>query len=166
MTLLLLLFSSVHIGRGTIFAVDLLPIVSIPGVHIICGDFLHDSTTAKIRNLLVALKKDVVGHPDGKADVILSDMAANSTGNTAHDIQCSLDICEAVFEFARVNLRSAGVIGRKNGGVLLYVHLFFCRFHLSAERYLQREILCSSFVGSIPEKQFGTEFSSCSIYQA
>ncbi|KAJ3492590.1 hypothetical protein NLJ89_g11201 [Agrocybe chaxingu] len=46
-------------------------------------------------------------------------MAANSSGNVTHDIQSSLEICEAVFEFARFNLRSADSVGRKKGGVLL-----------------------------------------------
>jgi 23S rRNA (uridine2552-2'-O)-methyltransferase len=54
-----------------------------------------------------------------KADIILSDMAENTTGNQIHDNQSSLEICEAVFEFARQNLRTADEVGRKKGGVLL-----------------------------------------------
>jgi len=104
-------------GRGTIVAVDLLPMVPIPGVKVIRGDFLLDSTTRLIKQSLAA-----EGNPFGKADVILSDMAANVSGNTAHDIQSSLEICGAVFEYARWNLRSADNIGRKKGGILLYVH--------------------------------------------
>lgn len=114
--LLALPLSSVHRGRGTIVAVDLLPIVPIPGVHIVRGDFLLSSTTEHIRRSL-ALKDDA----DGKADIILSDIAANVSGNTAHDTQSSLDICDAVFQFTRSHLRSAKDIGRKKGGVLLYV---------------------------------------------
>lgn len=106
--------TSSNTGRGTIVAVDLLPINFIPGVQTIRGDFMLESTTRLIRNLLVTGK-----NPFGKADVILSDMAANASGNTAHDIQSSLEICEAVFEFAKWNLRSADSIGRKRGGVLL-----------------------------------------------
>jgi len=106
--------SSAHRGRGTIVAVDLLPIDPITGVHIVRGDFLLGSTTEHIRRLL---EKDNV---NGKADVILSDIAGNISGNTAHDTESSLEICEAVFEFARVNLRSARAIGRRKGGVLLY----------------------------------------------
>ena len=101
-------------GRGTIVAVDLLPIVPIPGVEVIRGDFLLDSTTQLIKKSLAT-----GDNPFGKADVILSDMAANLSGNTAHDIQSSLEICGAVFEYAKWNLRSADSIGRKKGGVLL-----------------------------------------------
>ena len=101
-------------GRGTIVAVDLLPIVPIPGVKVIRGDFLLDSTTQLIKKSLAT--RD---NPLCRADVILSDMAANVSGNTAHDIQSSLEICGAVFEYAKWNLRSADNIGRKKGGVLL-----------------------------------------------
>lgn len=102
-------------GRGTIIAVDLLPMQPIPGVQTICGDFLDPQTSESIQALLSRRS----GRPFAKSDVILSDLAANSMGNTAHDIQSSLSICETVLQFARWNLRSADDIGRKRGGVLL-----------------------------------------------
>ena len=52
-------------------------------------------------------------------DVILSDMAANTTGNNVADSQSGLEICEAVFDFVTHNLRTAEEIGRRKGGVLL-----------------------------------------------
>ncbi len=118
-------------GRGVIIAVDLLPILPIPGVETLQADFLQDSTTELIQKLLTS--KD---NPHGKADVILSDVAANVSGNRTHDVQSSLEICEAVFQFAKWNLRSAESIGRKKGGVLLYVFFssspnFPCRLRSS-----------------------------------
>jgi 23S rRNA (uridine2552-2'-O)-methyltransferase len=104
----------VSTGRGRIVAVDLLRVERIPGVESIKGDFLLDSTTRLVQKLLVA-----PGNPFGRADVVLSDMAANVSGNDAHDIEQSLRICEAVFEFAQRNLRTAESIGRRRGGVLL-----------------------------------------------
>lgn len=101
-------------GRGTIIAVDLLPIEPIHGVQTIKADFMLEPTTRRIRELLCNPE-----NPTGKADVILSDMAANVCGNVAHDIEASLEICEAVFEFASRNLRPAQSIGRRKGGVLL-----------------------------------------------
>uniref|UniRef100_A0A8H7XLS9 rRNA methyltransferase 2, mitochondrial n=1 Tax=Psilocybe cubensis TaxID=181762 RepID=A0A8H7XLS9_PSICU len=101
-------------GRGTIIAVDLLKIESIPGVQTLQADFLLSSTTLAIKNLLRSHD-----NPDGKVDVVLSDMAANVSGNNAHDIEDSLQICEAVFEFATNHLRTAESIGRRRGGVLL-----------------------------------------------
>lgn len=104
----------VSIGRGRIVAVDLLRMERIPGVESIKADFLLDSTTRLVQKLLMA-----PGNPFGRADVVLSDMAANVSGNDAHDIEQSLRICEAVFEFAQRNLRTAENIGRRRGGVLL-----------------------------------------------
>lgn len=101
-------------GRGTIIAVDLLPIEPIHGVQAMKADFMLDATTRRIRELLCNPE-----NPKGKADIILSDMAANVSGNVAHDIEASLGICEAVFDFASKNLRSAQSIGRRKGGVLL-----------------------------------------------
>ncbi|KAF9476301.1 23S ribosomal RNA methyltransferase [Pholiota conissans] len=101
-------------GRGKIISVDLLDIAPIPGVHTIKADFMDGATTRQIKQLLIG-----PGNPFGKADVILSDMAANITGHEYVDIQSSCDICEAVFEFTRNNLRTADSIGRKQGGVLL-----------------------------------------------
>ena len=113
--------TSLSRARGTIVAVDLLPFEPIPGVHVVRGDFLLDSTTEQIRRLLASKHNN--NADDAKADVILSDMAVNVSGNTVRDTESSLEICEAVFEFARLNLRSAREIGRRKGGVLLYVSL-------------------------------------------
>jgi 23S rRNA (uridine2552-2'-O)-methyltransferase len=93
---------------------DLLPIEPIHGVQTIKADFMLDSTTRRIKELLCNPQ-----NPKGKADIILSDMAANVSGNVAHDIEASLEICEAVFDFASKNLHSAQSIGRRRGGVLL-----------------------------------------------
>jgi 23S rRNA (uridine2552-2'-O)-methyltransferase len=101
-------------GRGTIVAVDLLRMQPIHGVHSVVADFLAPETGKLIHGLLAAK-----GCPDGKVDVILSDMAANASGNETHDVQSSLRICEAVLSFAEQHLRTAKSIGRKRGGVIL-----------------------------------------------
>lgn len=103
-------------GRGTIVAVDLLPMVPIPGVRTLKGDFLAPSTVQKVRSLLASSE-----NPGGKADIILSDMAANASGTGVRDIQSSLDICESVYSFAARNLRSMEETGDPWGGVLLCV---------------------------------------------
>jgi 23S rRNA (uridine2552-2'-O)-methyltransferase len=109
-------------GRGsrrvgtTIVAVDLLPILPIPGVQILKADFLSPETEMLIQNLM---RSD--HNPEGKADVILSDMAHNISGNRIHDIETGLEIAQAVLHFAVKNLRTAQMIGRAKGGVLLYV---------------------------------------------
>jgi len=105
-------------GRGTIIAVDLLAMKPIYGVLDIRADFLKPSSEDLIKQLL-SRSKGNRNNIEKKADIILSDMAANSTGNDARDIASSLKICESVYDFASRHLQTAERIGRRNGGVLL-----------------------------------------------
>jgi len=105
-------------GRGTIIAVDLLAMKPIYGVLDIRADFLKPSSEDLINQLLNRLKGNR-NKIEAKADIILSDMAANSTGNDARDIASSLEICESVYDFASRHLQTAESIGRRKGGVLL-----------------------------------------------
>ena len=107
-------------GRRTIIALDLLDMQSIPGVKIVTRDFLAPQTDQYLESLLVN-SDGYEPTPNGGArvDVILSDMAANATGNDTSDIESSLRICEAVLEFAKRHLKTADAIGRRNGGVVL-----------------------------------------------
>ncbi|TFY50941.1 hypothetical protein EVJ58_g10822 [Rhodofomes roseus] len=77
-------------------------------------DFLSPRADAAIHALL---QDDQ--NPEGKADVILSDMAANMTGNKTADIESGLDIVNAVIAFARKHLRTAESAGRRKAGVLV-----------------------------------------------
>ncbi|KAF7328994.1 Ribosomal RNA large subunit methyltransferase E [Mycena venus] len=104
-------------GRGTIVAVDLLRMSPIPGVQFVQADFLVPETESLIRGLIARQAGN-----EGKADIILCDMAGNSTGNAFHDIESSLAICTSVFEFTKRHIRSAQSIGREMGGVLLIKH--------------------------------------------
>lgn len=121
-------------GRGTIIAVDLLRMEPIHGVHSIVGDFLDPQTSVRLRNLL--------GGHEAKVDIILSDMAANASGNETADIQSSLRICEAVLQFAKEHLRSAESTGRKKGGVILYVCITSRCY--SVLMCFQDEVFCAS----------------------
>ncbi|KDQ22766.1 hypothetical protein PLEOSDRAFT_1051036 [Pleurotus ostreatus PC15] len=115
------------VGRGTIIAVDLLTIPHIQGVHTLKLDFLSPEAEASIEGLLRS--------GDGKVDVVLSDMAANMTGNTTRDTERSLEICDAVLEFTKRNMRSAESIGNRKGGVLLlkhFTHPLLQRFRVDA----------------------------------
>jgi 23S rRNA (uridine2552-2'-O)-methyltransferase len=101
-------------GKGVVIAVDRLRIAPLPGVHTLQADFLAPETAPMVEAIIRAK-----ANPEGKADVILSDMAANSTGNRTRDTQDSLDICQAVWDFTSKHLRTAEGIGRGRGGVLL-----------------------------------------------
>ncbi|KAF8645367.1 hypothetical protein AX16_007870 [Volvariella volvacea WC 439] len=137
-------------GRGTIVAVDLLRMAPIPGVNVIQADFLAPDTEDMIHSLL-----SVRGNMEGKADIILSDMAANATGNVTKDVESSLEICEAVFTFAKQHLRTAESIGRRKGGVLLYVYLDSTRqtvAYPTCFRSLQHEALHPPTPPSFPNR--------------
>lgn len=103
-------------GRGVIVAVDLLPMIPIAGVRSLQLDFLSPHAEAMIHSMVKTPE-----NPSGKVDLILSDMAANFTGNRAADTESSLQICMAVLEFAQKNLRGVYESGKQNTGMLLYV---------------------------------------------
>ncbi|PFH47864.1 hypothetical protein AMATHDRAFT_151102 [Amanita thiersii Skay4041] len=106
------------LAKRTVVAVDLLRMEPIPGVDFLQADFLSPQTGNAIQQMLQRAEAG----SDGKVDVILSDMAANASGNDTRDIESSLRICNAVFEFSQRHLRSAESVGRRNGGVLLMKH--------------------------------------------
>ena len=93
---------------------DLLPMVPIPGVKALKMDFLSPQADTTIHTLLKS-----GDNPEGKADLILSDMAANMTGNKTADIESGLDIANAVITFARKHLRTAESVGQRKAGVLV-----------------------------------------------
>ncbi|KAJ6589080.1 ribosomal RNA large subunit methyltransferase J [Mycena capillaripes] len=122
-------------GRGTIVAVDLLSMTPISGVHFLQADFLASDTEARIRDIVA---RQAPRGSAGKADVILCDMASNSTGNAFHDIESSLAICTSVFEFTKRHMRSAQSIGRDMGGVLLMKHFVHPLLHMFRKEHLER----------------------------
>ncbi|KAJ7485244.1 23S ribosomal RNA methyltransferase [Mycena galericulata] len=119
-------------GRGTIIAVDLLRMTPIPGVQALEADFLAADSEALIRALIAHRRG-----PDGRADVILCDMASNSTGNAFHDIESSLAICASVFEFSRRHMRAAQSVRREMGGVLLIKHFVHPLLHMFRKEHLE-----------------------------
>lgn len=107
------------VGRGRIVALDLLPIAPIPGVQRLRMDFLAQDSARLVRDALKSSQ-----NPKGTADVILSDMAANFSGIKIRDMQMSLDICHAAFDFAKgaLTVREVDERGKASGGgIMLYV---------------------------------------------
>jgi 23S rRNA (uridine2552-2'-O)-methyltransferase len=85
---------------GRVVAVDLLPMEPIPGVDFLQGDF----TAPDIRALVL----ERVG--PGGADLVLSDMAPNLSGNSAMDIPRQLELAEATVAFAVETLQPGGAL--------------------------------------------------------
>lgn len=87
-------------SKGSVVALDLLPIESIPGVDIIQGDFSSQYTYDKLINLL-----------DGRnIDVVLSDIAPNLSGIRAADQANAVYLAEKVLDFAVKSLTVDGVM--------------------------------------------------------
>jgi len=92
----------------------------IPGVLTLQADFLQATTTDTIKRMLTT-----PFNRDGKADVVLSDIGANQSGNRIRDVEQSLEICHAVLRFARKHLRNDIALAKDmkdREGILLLKH--------------------------------------------
>jgi 23S rRNA (uridine2552-2'-O)-methyltransferase len=84
-------------GEGRVIAVDLLAMTPLPGVETMRLDFLDSDAPEMIKARL-----------GGRADVVLSDMAANATGHRKTDHLRIMALAEAAAEFAREVLVPGG----------------------------------------------------------
>lgn len=85
-------------GRGQVIGIDYLPVDPIPGATILELDFLADDAPDKLKALL----------RDGGADVVLSDMAAPTTGHASTDHLRIMALAEAAAQFATEVLAPGG----------------------------------------------------------
>jgi 23S rRNA (uridine2552-2'-O)-methyltransferase len=82
---------------GRVIALDILDMKPIPYVEFLKFDFFDNAAPARL--------KDMLG---GKADVVLSDMAANATGHRKTDHLRIMALAEAATVFAREVLAPGG----------------------------------------------------------
>lgn len=87
-----------EITRGRILAVDIKPMEKIYNVDFIKGDFCEDSTCEKITLYF-----------NNKVDIVLSDMAANTSGNKALDSYKTGELCLNAMNLSRKILSRDGV---------------------------------------------------------
>lgn len=85
-------------GRARIVAIDLLPMDVLPEVEFIRGDFTDDAVLAQLLQIL----------GDEKLDLVMSDMAPNSSGARVVDQPRSMYLAELALDFARQVLRRRG----------------------------------------------------------
>ncbi len=85
-----------------IVGIDLLPTDPIEGVEILLLDFMDDSAPVQLRSAL-----------GGPADLLLSDMAANTVGHPQTDHLRTMGLVEAALEFAVEVLRPGGAFVAK-----------------------------------------------------
>jgi 23S rRNA (uridine2552-2'-O)-methyltransferase len=84
-------------GKGRVVAIDLLEMPEIVGVTFAQLDFLADDAPNRLIEMM-----------DGRADVVLSDMAANTTGHRKTDQLRMIGLVEAAAAFAAEVLKSGG----------------------------------------------------------
>jgi 23S rRNA (uridine2552-2'-O)-methyltransferase len=84
-------------GKGKVVAIDLLEMPEIPGVDFAQLDFMDNDAPDKLTAML-----------GGKADVVMSDMAANTTGHRKTDQLRIVGLVETAAAFARDVLKPGG----------------------------------------------------------
>jgi 23S rRNA (uridine2552-2'-O)-methyltransferase len=89
-------------GRGKVVAIDLLEMPEIPGVSFAQLDFLKEDAPEKLLAMM-----------GGRADVVLSDMASNTTGHRKTDQLRILGLVEGAAAFAADVLNPGGTFVAK-----------------------------------------------------
>jgi 23S rRNA (uridine2552-2'-O)-methyltransferase len=85
-------------GRGRIVALDILPMDAIVGVDFMQGDFSEDAVLEQLEQLLGT----------DRPQLVMSDMAPNTTGIADVDHDRSMHLVELSLEFARQKLAPGG----------------------------------------------------------
>jgi len=100
-------------GAADVVGIDLLPVEPVAGAQMLQGDFLDPDMAASVLEAL------------GRApDLVLSDMAANTTGHRATDHLRTIALAEAAADFALAHLSVRGAFvtkvfqGGGEGGLL------------------------------------------------
>ncbi|MGG5823198.1 RlmE family RNA methyltransferase [Falsiroseomonas sp. HW251] len=88
--------------RGHVVGLDLLPVDVVPGAVILQGDFQDAEAEKRV--------EDALG---GQADVVLSDMAPNTTGHAATDHLRIMALAELALDFALRVLAPGGAFVAK-----------------------------------------------------
>jgi len=110
--------------EGKVVAVDIDRMIPIEGVSFVRGDIRNDETVARVLELL----------PDG-ADVVISDMSPDISGNYSYDHARSIELCEHALRFSTRVLREGGNFlckmfsGDMSKGLIGYVRKEFRHVH-------------------------------------
>ena len=88
-----------HIGKkGSVVGIDLLPVDAMAGAVFLEKDFNDDDAPDVIKEAL-----------GGPADIVMSDMAANTTGHPPTDHIRIISLCEMAYDFATEVLSPGGI---------------------------------------------------------
>ncbi len=87
-----------YVGKGNVVGIDLLDIEPIEGLIFRQADFTDEQTQKWLSSQF------------GKVDIIMSDMAPNTSGMKSVDHIRIIALLEEVFEFAKINLKEGGTL--------------------------------------------------------
>jgi len=88
--------------KGCVVASDILPMDNLAGVSFIQGDFTEQSVF-----------DELMGEIDGGADLVISDMAPNMSGNASIDIPNAMYLVELALDMAKQTLKPGGIFVAK-----------------------------------------------------
>jgi len=136
-------------GKGHVLAVDLSPIEPLPGVEVLTQDVSANDAPAAIR---AALK-------GGRADVVLSDMAAPATGHRSTDHLRVVALVEAALDLAEDVLKPGGTFlakvfqGGAGGELVTRLKRSFAKVHHVKPKASRKEspevyVLATGFRGA------------------
>lgn len=97
-------YAVTKVGEGNIVAIDLLEMSPIVGVHFFQQDFLTEDAPEKIMTVLKTLPRNKTG----RCDVVMSDMAANTTGDSSVDHLRIIALLEDALVLAEKILSNGG----------------------------------------------------------
>ncbi len=89
-------------GAGKVVGMDLLETKPIEGAVLVQQDFTEPGAAERLKELL-----------DGEADIVMSDMAANTTGHQQTDHLRTIALAEAAYVFAKEVLAEGGIFINK-----------------------------------------------------
>ena len=95
-------YAAKKIKNGKILSIDLKEIIEIKNIFKIKGDFTELESQNKIKKYF-----------NDKVDVILSDMAVNTSGNKYLDSNSTGELCISAIKFSRNMLKSKGIFVSK-----------------------------------------------------
>ena len=136
-------------GKGQVLAVDVSPIEPLPGVEVLTQDVSADDAPAAIR---AALK-------GGRANVVLSDMAASATGHRSTDHLRVVALVEAALHLAEGMLKPGGTFlakvfqGGAGGELVTRLKRSFAKVHHVKPKASRKEspevyVLATGFRGA------------------
>ena len=135
-------------GAGKVVGIDILETQPIEGATLIQQDFTEEDAADKLKALL-----------NGKADIVMSDMAANTTGHQQTDHLRTIGLVEAAYEFAKEVLADGGIFiakvfqGGAEGGLLAdakknFAKVGHCKPDASRQGSPETYLVCIGFRGN------------------